>query len=413
MMKRNGSITLLLIAGLLTTTACSGQDAAIQAEVAEKKVVEVTAVKRQQAVRISELSGTLLPNEETYVSFEVAGRLVELTRNEGDQVKAGEVIARIDSSDYALQYQRANAVVAQTGAGLEKVNNGARQQELIQAKVLLEKAKIAYEKALDDFKKYERLYQEKAISQEAYENVRDQLQLAQRDLVNAEQAYSMVVQGARSEDRAMQRSTYDQAVISKEQAALSLAKTELKSPINGTIIAKMGTVGQLVNVGTPIYRVGDMDTLKLVLPVPDREISSWKEGESVTLELYGQKREGKVTKIYPATNQSTGTIGVEVSVANPKHDWYAGQVVKATKQITGKDGIFVPVEAVLSRGEGKAHVFLFRDGKAVKTQVSLGELQENQLEVISGLNEGDQLIVKGVDRLFDGDPVERAGGNQP
>ncbi|NGQ96201.1 efflux RND transporter periplasmic adaptor subunit [Brevibacillus sp. SYP-B805] len=403
---------LALIAGLLTTTACSGKDAS-QAEARETKTVEVTSVKREKAVRISELSGTLLPAEEALVSFEVGGRIVQLNKNEGDPVKAGEVIARIDASDYALQVERANAVVEQTGASLAKTNKGARQQELIQAKAMLDKAKIAYQKAAEDFKKYDKLYQEKAISRDAFENARDQVELAQRDLVAAEQAYSLTVQGARAEDRAMQRSSYDQAVISREQAALSLAKTQLKAPISGTVISKLTSVGELINVGTPVYRVGNIDTLKVVLPVPDHEISAWREGETVSLTLYGSKRDGKVAKIYPATNQSTGTIGVEVSIPNPQHDWFAGQVVKASKQIAGREGIFVPVEAVISRGSNHPFVYLNAGGKAVKTEVTVGELQDNQLEITSGLKEGDQVVVKGGDRLFDGDPIVVAGGSQP
>ncbi|MCK9927315.1 biotin/lipoyl-binding protein, partial [Frankia sp. Mgl5] len=85
-------------------------------------------------------SGTLQPNEEAQVSFEVAGRVVELNRNEGDQVKQGEIIGRIDSSDYSLQLAKANTSVEQTGANLQKVNNGAREQERIQAKALQDKA---------------------------------------------------------------------------------------------------------------------------------------------------------------------------------------------------------------------------------------------------------------------------------
>jgi len=403
--------TLLL--GLLATTACSGNEPAAAPAAAETKKVEVVQVKREQAARMSELSGTLLPHEEALVSFEVAGRIVELNRNEGDNVKAGDVLARLDASDYSLQYARANTSVEQTGAALEKVNNGARQQELIQAKLLVEKATIAYEKAQEDFKRKEALFKQNAISQVEFDQARDQQELAQKDLMNAQQAYSLVVQGARSEDRELNRASYDQAVISKQMAALTLAKTQLRSPISGTIIAKLSSAGSLVGVGTPVYRIGKIDSLKAVLPVPDREIVYWKEGETIQVDLYGQKREANVVKIYPATNQSTGTIGVEISMPNPKHDWFAGQVIKATKQIQGKAGIFVPVEAVISRGQDNVHVFLSVGGKAVKTPVKVGELIDNKLEILSGLKEGDQVISKGVDRLFDGDAIELAGGTKP
>ncbi|MFP3388901.1 efflux RND transporter periplasmic adaptor subunit [Brevibacillus sp. SIMBA_040] len=410
-MKRKWLVSVMML-GIVTTTACSGQQPAAQ-PVKEVKHVVLDAVKKQQASAISELSGTLAPLDEAMVSFEVGGRIVELNRNEGDTVKAGDVLARVNAQDYSLQVASSSAAVQQSAANLSKVNNGAREQEITQARLLVEKATIAHQKMQDDFKRIEQLYQEKAISKSDFESAQNGLTLSQKDLENAQQAYSLVTQGARAEDKDLSRATYNQAVIAQEVAASSLAKTQLRSPINGTIISKLSSTGSLVGSGTPVYQVGNIDTLKVVLPVPDREISMWKEGEVISLDLYGQKRDGKVTKIFPATNQSTGTIGVEVQIANPKHDWFAGQVVKATKTISGQVGIYVPVEAVISRGKDDAHVFINLDGKAVKTKVEIGQITNDMLEIKNGLKEGDQLIVKGVDRLFDGDPIETAGGTQP
>ncbi|GED67444.1 lipoprotein [Brevibacillus reuszeri] len=410
-MKRKWLVSVMML-GIVTTTACSGQQPAA-APVKEVKHVVMDAVKKEQATTVSELSGTLAPLEEAMVSFEVGGRIVELNRNEGDTVKAGDVLAKVNAQDYSLQVASSSAAVQQSAANLSKVNNGAREQEITQARLLVEKATIGYQKMQDDFKRIEQLYKEKAISKSDFDSAQNGLTLSQKDLENAQQAYSLVTQGARAEDKDLSRATYNQAVIAQEVAASSLAKTQLRSPINGTIISKLSSTGSLVGSGTPVYQVGNIDTLKVVLPVPDREISMWKEGEVVSLDLYGQKREGKVTKIFPATNQSTGTIGVEVQIANAKHDWYAGQVVKATKTIQGQVGIYAPVEAVISRGNNDAHVFINQDGKAVKTSVEIGQITNDKLEIKSGLKEGDQLIVKGVDRLFDGDPIETAGGTQP
>ncbi|MTE25187.1 biotin/lipoyl-binding protein, partial [Microbacterium sp. ZXX196] len=82
----------------------------------EVKQVVVAAVKKEQAVTVTELSGTLEPLEEAVVSFEVGGRLVEMARNEGDKVKAGEVLARVNAQDYSLQVASSNAAVQQSAA---------------------------------------------------------------------------------------------------------------------------------------------------------------------------------------------------------------------------------------------------------------------------------------------------------
>ncbi|MGD8190407.1 efflux RND transporter periplasmic adaptor subunit [Brevibacillus ginsengisoli] len=404
-------LIVLMATTVLATTACNSNQPATTAQPQmEAKQVGVQTVTSGKASRVSELSGTLAPREEATVSFEVAGRITQLSVNEGDHVKVGEILARIDTSDYSLQLARANSTVTQTGAALDKTINGARQEEIIQSKSILDKATVSYQKALDDFKRMEKLYQEKAISLNDYENAKNRLTIAEKDLLSTKQSYALTVEGARSEDRQAQRSSYDQAVIGKEMAALTLSKTQLKSPIEGTVIAKQSSIGQLTSVGAPVYRIGNIDSLKIVLPVPDREITSWKEGDSVSLSLYDSSREGKVTKLFPSTNQSTGTIGVEVTIANPKHDWFAGQVVKATRKLESKEGIFLPIEAVISRGEAKPYVFVASQNKVIKTPVTIGELIGNQLEITSGLQVGQQVVVKGVDRLFDGDPIEATGG---
>lgn len=403
-------LVFVVTIGLLFTTACSSQDQEDSSQVAEVKRVSLETVKQEQVFQVSELSAVLQPWEEAVVSFEVAGRIVEMSRKEGDAVQAGDLLAQVEDQDYELQVAASSAVVQQSAANLSKVQNGAREQEIAQAKLLVEKAKIAYQKAKDDYQRIEKLYQEKAVSQSDFENVQNGLNLAQKDLENAEQAYSLIVQGARAEDQELTQAAYQQAVISREAAAATLGKTQLRSPITGTVLGKLSSVGNLVSPGTPVYRVGNIDWLKVVLPVPDREIAAWQPGETISFDLYGQTRDGEVVKIYPMTNANTGTIGVEVKIPNPAHDWFAGQIVKATKKLEGKTGIFVPVEAVLSRGQEDAHVFLYQEGKAVKRSVTIGQLVHNKLEILSGLQVGDQVIVKGAERLFDGDAVEETGG---
>lgn len=399
--------------GLAVTTACSNNSEEMLPIAQETKQVVVEAVKTEQLQQVSELSATLQPWEEALVSFEVSGRIVELDRSEGDNVKAGDLLARVNDTDYELQVASTHAAVQQSAATLSKVQNGAREQEIAQAKLLVDKATIAQQQAQEDFQRIEKLYRENAISKSDFESMQNRLHLAQKDLENAQHAYSLITQGARAEDKTLSQATYQQAVISQQAASTTLAKTQLHSPINGTILSKLSSAGNLVSAGTPVYHIGNIDQLKVVLPVPDREISVWKVGETVVIELYGEKRDGKVVNIYPTTNKSTGTIGVEVQIENPNHDWYAGQVVKATKSIEGQEGIFVPVEAVISRGKGDAHVFVDKDGKAVKTQVKIGRMIQNKLEIRSGLTTGEQVIVKGVDRLFDGDAIEVMGGTNP
>lgn len=358
LMNKNKAFRVLLFFAaaliLFALAACGGkQDEETRLET---KLVDIARVRHEKVALQTELSATLEPGEESSVSFEVAGRILEMTCAEGDPVGAGDILARLDATEYSLLVSQADTA--------------------------LDKAQVAYQQAKDDFSRAEQMFNQKAIAQVDYENAQNRFAIAERDYLQARQAYGLI----------------------------SPDKSLLKSPISGTVIAKLSTVGQLAGAGTPIYRVGRIDPLKVLLPVPDRDILSWHVGDVITVTLYREKREGKVTRIYPTTNQGTGTISVEVEVPNTQRDWFPGQIVNASRTAVMKEGLFVPVEAVLSRGEAKPYVFLAVGDKAVKTYVTTGELINNQLEILSGVKDEDQVVVKGADRLFDGDLIKQAGG---
>ena len=96
--------------------------------------------------------------------------------------------------------------------------------------------------------------------------------------------------------------------------------------------------GQQVNPGDAIYKLGRTDQLKVLLPVPDKEIKEWKVGDQVSVTLYDQAKTGTGNKIYPQTNAGTGTISVEVVIPNKELDWVPGQVVKANRVTSDNTG---------------------------------------------------------------------------
>lgn len=353
------AIVVLIAAGLAVAYDRKGTDQAEPVPVADDaKLVETETAKLDQLSRYSELSGTLSPGEEAPISFEASGRITEMYYKEGDQVAAGEIMARMVATEYSLQ--------------------------LAQSEAAMEKSRVAYQKAGDDFNRMEELYRQGVLSKNDYEIARDRLTVAEKDYLLAQESYSLVNEG----------------------------KNQLRAPTGGTVIAKLSSVGQIVDTGTPVYRIGQVNQLKVILPVPDTEISTWEKGDAVTLLLHNHSKNGRVTRILPTTNQGTGTIGVEVAVDNSGRDWFPGQVVRVRRAMETMEGIFVPVQAVLSYGEEKPHVFIASGDKVVKTTVTTGQLIGDRLEILSGLKPGDQVVVRGAEKLFDGSVIKQAGVGQ-
>ena len=342
--------------------------------VSQEVYVQVQNVKAESIDNFSGLSGTLEPIEAATVSFEVSGTVKSLNIQEGSEVKIGEILATVDSQSYDLQAEQAQGAAEQAGA--------AQRQ-----------AQTAYNQAVTNFQRSETLYNAGALSKSDYENAQNSLSAA-------------------AEQKQQASAAYKQAYSAEQQAELAAAKTSLKATINGVVISKYISKGQLVSAGAPACKIGNIDKLKVSLLVPDSEISSWKKGDKISVNLYDKSAEGEVTNIFPSTNEKTGGITVEVTVDNAEHKWYSGQVVSCSHKSDSTAAIYVPKEAVISNGGSSAYVFLLHNNIAVKTDVTIGTLRNNLFEIKSGLKENEMIIIKGADRLSDGDKVKVIGSDK-
>ncbi|WP_431088793.1 efflux RND transporter periplasmic adaptor subunit [Paenibacillus sp. 8b26] len=449
----------MLVMGITLAMVVSGCSSASKDTIAKSgQPVQIQKVKMQPLANEFNLAGTLQASNQTAVSFEADGRILNTTVEVGNQVHKGAVLAKLDTSTYQLQLARAKAAIDQAKAGvsqadasvqsaqasirtaqsqinsaqskLRELNNGAKKQEITQAQNAVTAATNMYNKKKADAARTQSLFQAGAVSLTENENAQLEVTNAQKSLSDAQEQLSLLLAGASQEQRAQAsdgvdqaraglesamatqqqglaskaqaQASYKDALATYEQSALALKKTTLTSPIAGVVIEKKISDGQLGSSGSEAFIIGNISTLKVLLPVPDSEILSWKKNQKVNISLYNEIRTGTVTQIYPSTNSKTGSINVEVSIPNPELNWKPGQVISASKSMNQNEALLVPVEAVISTGNDP-YVFKAVNGKAVKTAIKLGKVTNNQLEVVSGLQVGDQIVTQGAGTLFNGD----------
>lgn len=345
-------LCLLVLSGVIFTSliGCSKSTTASQNNLSQIKQVKVENAKSESINKVSEISGTLQPFEESTVSFEVSGTINSLNVQEGSNVNKDDILATVDSRNYELQVSQAQANVDKASAAVRQTEKGAREQQIQQAKLKVEQAETAYNQAVVDFNRNKTLFEAGAITQSDYEKFQNIESSAKKDLETAKQAYYLIIDGATEEEKEQVNAAFDAANSTKEQAELTLSKTSLKSPINGVVISKSISKGQLISAGIPAYKIGNIDKLKVLLSVPDYEISSWKTGDNVSAKLYDASIDGTVTNIFAATNENTGSINVEVTIDNKDHKWHSGQVVTCSHNSEDTQGLFLPKEAVISTG---------------------------------------------------------------
>lgn len=188
-----------------------------------------------------------------------------------------------------------------------------------------------------------------------------------------------------------------------------LENTELLSPINGVVTARNYDDGDLYS-GTPILVVEQIKPVKVKINVSESYFSSVKKGMEAKLkfEVYGEEEfVGKVSLVYPTIDSQTRTFPVEITLNNADGRVRPGMFARVVMSFGVKDHVVVPDQAIVKQvGSGERFVYVYNDGKVSMNRVVLGRRMDTEYELVSGVENGSQVVVAGQSRLNDGMEVE-------
>ena len=335
-------------------------------------------------------SGLLIPRKKVSIMSDVMGKIVELLVKEGDIVKKDQILVRIDDRDLKSEVQRQEA--------------GVRM-----AQIQVKNQKVSVDTASREFKRKKRLFENKLISVEAFEQVRSSLQGAELMLNQYEES---VIQS--------------RAILQKSEELLS--KTVILSPMDGKITSLNKELGEQVIQGTVnipgsvIMEVSDMSAIDLEVEVNEIEASRIRTGMLATLKLdaLGDREfQGKISEIGQSAYrpQARDVSVFKIKIALLEIDVAMKPGMNGEAEITvqeKKRAIFIPIQAVRTGDNNKKFCFVMKDGKAVKKTVETELSNDANIEITSGLT-GDETIITGPYRtlknLKDGDKVRKKKKN--
>lgn len=186
--------------------------------------------------------------------------------------------------------------------------------------------------------------------------------------------------------------------------------SKLISPISGIVTARNYDSGDLYSGATPIYTVQQIRPVKLIVNVSETYFTSVKKGQDVDvrMDVYpGETFKGKVSLIYPTIDASTRTFPVELKIDNADERVRPGMFARVTLSFGLLDHIVASDLAIVKQaGSGDRYVYIYKNGKVSFEKVELGRRMANRYEILSGLNDGDQVVVSGQTRLMNGSEVE-------
>jgi HlyD family secretion protein len=218
---------------------------------------------------------------EVDVGFKVAGRITNLSVQEGDWAERGEVIAKLDDEDLRQRLELARATLKSAQARLKKLLAGARPEELREAEAMLNQAQFDLENKQTQYERMKSLFEKHVIPKETMDNAETGYKVAKASLQNATEKYQLVKEGPRKEDIEDARAQVEQASASLKLAETQLGYAELQSPISGVVLVKSSEVGEVVNPGTSILTLADIENVWLKAYIPETELSRVKWGQEV------------------------------------------------------------------------------------------------------------------------------------
>jgi RND family efflux transporter MFP subunit len=372
-LKSNGIIPALLAiawlaSGMLVVSSCedtSQAGAANQPAPQQRIAVDVARVTEETLTRKVTGQGALFAREQATLSAEVSGTVTEIAADFGDSVKAGQILLRIDPSEYRLRVASAEAALEQVRA---RLNNSEA-----------------------NFARAEELRRQNAISQAEFDRLAAALHVDEADLQAAEKAL--------------------------ELAKKKLADTAVRAPFAGFVGRRKVALGEYVTPGRELYELIATDPVKVRTPVPEWLVPYGRVGMEITITVDsrpGEVFKGNVTRIAPAIEETTRTMLVEAEVPNPEGALKPGAFAHVTANLGEAQALFVPRASVM-RYAGVARVFVIENGVARAREVTTGDSLGELIEVSKGLKLGELVAVSEVDRLADGvavDARERAGGQK-
>ncbi len=215
------------------------------------------------------------------VSFKIAGRVAQRLVSEGDEVKAGQPVARLDDADQVAQLALRTAELAAAQAALAELEAGSRPQEITSAEATLHSAEAERDRARIDFTRQQELLKQAAISQRDFDTAQAQLRVAEARVIEAAERLKLVKEGPRVETVRQARARVEQANAAVSLAQTQLEYTRLASPLTGVVLSHNIEAGEYVSPGTPVITVADTRNVWVRAYLDQTDLGRVKRGQQV------------------------------------------------------------------------------------------------------------------------------------
>ncbi|MBO9541806.1 efflux RND transporter periplasmic adaptor subunit [bacterium] len=381
-----------------------------------KKNAEPHAKVERGALRVvvSE-TGTVQPLTKVEIKSKVAGQVAKLLVDVGQKVEKGQLLIQLDTTDMERERARAAADRDQAAARLALLKAGSRREELTEARAQVSQQEAAFARAEADYRRSEEALKAGTITPREAESARSDYFAAKAQLDASRARLAKIKAGPRLEEIAEAKAQLARAEVALKATEDQLSYASIRSPMAGTVIKRGIEVGEMVSPGvsataqgTSMLTVADLDRLIIASSLNQIDVGKVRKGQKVEVRVDsapGKVFTGEIRKVAPAAEASKDgqstiqTFPIETILAGTDADALKpGMSADLDVLVTNKEGaLYLPVEAVI-RGKGLSGSVTLpakeKGAKPATASVTLGLATDTQIEILSGLVEGQEVLIK-------------------
>ncbi len=421
--NRAPKLLLLGVAGILALLALGYVFLFSGAKTISVASVRLESGGASQGDSVLSASGYVVAHHKIAVGAKVMGRVAWIGVEKGDIVQAGQVLVRLEDSEFRAQVNQASANLAAVQARLDQLRSGSRPQEKLRDKAAVLQAEANLKTAEADYQRSSRLYREGVSSKAELDHALSQRDTAAALLEAARQSSVMTDIGPRPEEIRAAEALVRQMKAALDYAQTQLAATEIKAPVAGTVLQRIVERGEMVSPSafggsgarTSVVDLADLNDLQIELDISQTDFArlNMNQRSEIIPEAYPNLRyTGYIAEIAPEANRAKSTVQIKVKVENPDQQLRPemnARVNFLAEKTTGSENspgtkVLVPKQAVL-RKDGSSFVFVIRGNKVEQRAIRTGEEAGDAYYVLDGLGGNESVAIIGVDKLRDGDRV--------
>jgi HlyD family secretion protein len=299
------------------------------------------------------------------------GFLSEVHADRNDSVTKGQILAVLDVSE--LKYQYASALATKQ----------AMDESIEEAEIELDRASLALTQAEAGKNRQMTLLQQKTITQVAFNSAESEFKQAAANVAKAKVAIKRAMAQAQS------------AAADLELLSTRMAETHILSPIDGVVLSRSRSAGDLLTPGAELLQLVDPTSILVSARFDETAMSSVREGQTASARFSSQPNErftGKLIRISRQVDPETREFTADIVLDTLPLGWALGQRAMVTLSVASPSPVVAVPQYLISRADGQAGVWINHKGRALWTQISLGNVSGDKIEITQGLSVGDNVL---------------------